>query len=325
MTNFWKKLPKDFTALAPMDGVTDFVFREIISELAKPDVLFTEFTPTDAAVSKGKEKALELLKYSEKQRPIVAQIWGIHPENFLKTAKLCKKLKFDGIDINMGCPDKNVIKIGSGSALIKNQKLAEEIIKATKEGAGELPVSVKTRIGFDKKITEEWITFLLKQDLAAISIHGRTSKAMSTGDADWDEIAKAVKIRDKISPDTLIIGNGDVVSYKDALEKCEKYGVDGIMVGRGVFSNPWVFEKLPEPATHSIKERLELLLKHTKLFDDTYHNGKDFNTLKRFFKIYVNSFPNATELRDKLMLCKNYNEVEKLTLPYLKDPFINRA
>ena len=322
MTNFWKNLSKPFTALAPMDGVTDFVFREIVSEIAKPDVLFTEFTPTDAIVSKGYDRVIGNLKYSEKQRPVVAQIWGIHPINFYKTAKLCRKLKFDGIDINMGCPDKDVVKIGSGAALINNHKLAEDIIKETKRGAGRLSVSIKTRTGFSTAVTKDWFTFLLKQDVDAISIHGRTAKEMSTGRADWDEIAKVVKLRDKISPKTLIIGNGDVLSYKEVLEKSEKYGVDGVMIGRGIFVNPWVFEKEVKPLPHSTKDHLNLLVKHTKLFCDTYHNEKDFNTMKKFFKIYVNSFPGAGIIKKQLMECKNYEDVEKIISPYLKNPTI---
>ncbi|MBU0535128.1 MAG: tRNA-dihydrouridine synthase [Patescibacteria group bacterium] len=319
MSNFWKKLSKPFTALAPMDGVTDFVFREIVCEIAKPDVLFTEFTPTDAIVSKGYNRVIGNLKYSEKQRLIVAQIWGIHPENFYKTAKLCKNLKFDGIDINMGCPDKNVVKIGSGAALINNKKLAEEIIKATKKGAGNIPVSVKTRIGFAEVVTENWISFLLKQDIDAISIHGRTAKEMSKGRADWDEIAKTVKLRDTLSPKTVIIGNGDVLSYKEVLEKSEKYGVDGVMIGRGIFSNPWIFEKTQNPLSHSTEEHLRLLTKHTKLFCDTYRNEKDFNTMKKFFKIYVRSFRGAGKIKKQLMECKNHEDVERVVLPYLSN------
>lgn len=319
MSNFWIKLSKPFTALAPMDGVTDFVFREVISEIAKPDVLFTEFTPTDAIVSKGYDRVIGNFKYSEKQRPIVAQIWGIHPENFYKTAKLCRKLKFDGIDINMGCPDKNIVKIGSGAALINNKKLTEEIIKETKRGAGNIPVSIKTRIGFSEVATKDWISFLLKQDIDAISIHGRTAKEMSKGSADWNEIAKAVKLRDKLSPKTIIIGNGDVLSYKEALEKSEKYGVDGVMIGRGILSNPWIFEKTQSPLPHSTEEHLKLLMKHTKLFCDTYHNEKDFNTMKKFFKIYVGSFRGARKIKKQLMECKNYDDVEKIVLPHLNN------
>jgi nifR3 family TIM-barrel protein len=319
MPNFWNNLSKPFTVLAPMDGVTDFVFREIISEIAKPDVLFTEFTPTDAIVSKGYDRTIGILKYSEKQRPIVAQIWGTHPENFYKTAKLCKKLKFDGIDINMGCPDKDVVKIGSGAALINNKELAEEIINETKRGAGNLPVSVKTRTGFSEAVTEDWISFLLKQKLAAISIHGRTAKEMSKGRADWVEIAKAVKLRDEISPKTLIIGNGDVISYKEALEKSEKYGVDGVMIGKGIFSNPWIFEKTQTPILHSIKEHLDLLTRHAKVFCETYHTEKDFNTMKKFFKIYVSSFRGAGKLKKQLMGCKSYEDVQEIVSPYLNN------
>ena len=309
MTNFWKTLPKPFLVLAPMEDVTDVVFREIVSQTAAPDVYFTEFTNTDGLFSKGGEKVIRSFRYTENQRPVVAQIWGTNPETFLKAGKLVHELKFDGIDINFGCPEKNVIKKSGGAGIIKDLKLAKQLINATRQGAENIPLSVKTRIGLDKVITDEWVSFLLEQNLNALIIHGRTAKEMSKVPAHWDEIAKAVKLRNKIAPETLIIGNGDVKNYFEATEKYKEFGVDGVMIGRGIFSNPWAFEKTK--IQHTTKERIDLLLKHTKLYNDTWKDTKNFDTIKRFFKVYVSGFRGADDLRQALMLCKNYEQVEK--------------
>lgn len=313
MGNFWNKLKlqtQPILVFAPMDGVTDYVFREIIAETAKPDVFFTEFTNTDALLSKGFEKNIQRLKYSEKQRYIVAQIWGMDPKNFYKVAKMVKNLGFDGIDINTGCPDRTVMKMGSGAMLIKNPHLTKEIINATKEGASGIPVSVKTRIGVDSLVTESWITFLLEQKLDAITIHGRTASELSNVPAHWEEIAKAVKLRDQMSLETVIIGNGDILCIRDAVKVSTKYGVDGVMIGKGVFQNPWVFERIPK--IHSIPESLHLLLKHTNLFCESYPDKYRFAQMKKYFKIYVRSFNGADHLKKLLMETTSFKEVEKL-------------
>lgn len=303
MNNFWIKIPKPFSVLAPMENVTDYVFREIMStEVPKPDVLFTEFTNVDALSSSGYEKTIHRFKFSSKQHPIVAQIWGTNPEHFTKAAQIAEKLGFDGIDINMGCPVRAVIKIGACSALINNRPLVKDIIKATRKGTKKLPVSVKTRIGFKDVQTEEWISFLLEQEIDALTIHGRTAKQMSDVPANWEEIAKAVKIKNEISPNTIVIGNGDAKSQSDIQEKHDKYGVDGVMVGRGIFSNPWIFEK--EEKEHGWEDYKKVLLKHLELYDQTMHYDK----LKKFFKMYVNSFEGAGDLRAKLMETKNVEE-----------------
>jgi tRNA-dihydrouridine synthase len=306
-TNFWQKLPRPFTVLAPMEDVTDFTFREIVAtELPKPDVLFTEFTNVEALNSVGFEKTIPRFKFSKEQRPIVAQIWGLKPENYFKTAKLIEKLGFDGIDINMGCPDRAVVKIGACSALINNQPLVKEIIEATRKGSKKLPISVKTRIGVKEVVTEDWIAFLLEQKLDAITIHGRTAKQLSDVPANWVEISKAVKIRNKISPNTIIIGNGDVKSYKEALKRVKESQVDGIMIGRGIFVNPWVFEK--KPKKHSQDEYKSVLKKHLDMYDHTIHYDK----VKKFYKMYVNNFNGANSLRAKLMQTKSIEEALKL-------------
>lgn len=307
MLNFWSKLPKPFVALAPMEDVTDFVFREIVSlYLPKPDVMFTEFTNVEALNSAGFEKTIYRFKFSKKERPIVAQIWGINPENYYKTAKLIVEMGFDGIDINMGCPDRAVVKIGAGSALINNRPLAKEIIIATKEGAKNLPVSVKTRLGLNNVVTEEWISFLLKQHPAAITIHGRTAKQMSDVPADWYEINKAVAIKNKISPCTLLIGNGGVKNYKHGLHLTKKYGLDGAMIATGMLSNPWAFEK--NDKKYNFEDIKEVLIKHLNLYIKTKETNKAYGVMKKFFKMYINNFDGARTLRAKLMETKNVEE-----------------
>ena len=305
--NFWQKLPKPFVALAPMEDVTDFVFREIVATtLPRPDVMFTEFTNVDALSSSGYEKTIHSFKFSKEQHPIVAQIWGTNPEHFTKVAQIAEKFGFDGIDINMGCPVRAVIKNGACSALINNRPLVREIIKATRNGTNKLPISVKTRIGFKDVETEDWISFLLEQKLDAITVHGRIAKQMSDVPANWEEIAKAVKIKNEISPNTVIIGNGDVKNYIDVLGKHKKYGVDGIMIGRGIFSNPLVFDKTNK--IHTLQENKQVLIKHLDLYKKTKESNKAYGVMKKFFKMYIHGFEGANTLRAKLMETKNVDE-----------------
>ncbi len=216
---------------------------------------------------------------------------------------------FDGVDINMGCPNRDVMKGGAGSGLIRTPELAVEIIEAVKKGAPNIPVSVKTRLGYDKVITEEWATVLLKQNPAVLTMHGRIATEMSKFPADWNEIAKVVKLRDKLSPQTLIVGNGDVKSYEQAVDYHQRYGVDGVMIGRGLFNNPWVFEKTP--SEHTKQDRLDILLKHVELHQSRWE-VKRFDQLKKFFKMYVKGFPGANNLRAQLMETKNSEEVIKV-------------
>ena len=310
MINFWLKLPKPFTVMAPMDDVTDSVFRQIILSAARPDVFFTEFANVDGLVHGANGIPLRKLSFTSNQHPVVAQIWGTDPTNFEKAAKMVVKLGFDGIDINMGCPVRDVVKMGAGSGLIGNYDLVKEIIKTTKKGAGKIPVSVKTRLGKNENIATDWITFLLEQKLAALTVHARVAKQMSAGIADWEEIGKIVKIKNKIAPDTIIIGNGDVKSYSNVLEKYKKYKVDGVMIGRGVFANPWVFCKVI--VGHDRKDYVDLLTRHINLFEKTWGNTKNFNVLKKFFKMYINGFDGASALRQKLMETENFDQVRKL-------------
>lgn len=316
----WKSLSRPFFVLAPMEDVTDTVFRRIIASCAPPDVFVTEFVNTDGMFSEGKDIVSQRLLYTKEECPLIAQVWGIHPESYFLASKRIVDLGFDGIDINMGCPQKHVVHSGACAALIKNHTLTKEIIDAVRRGMNEagrkIPFSIKTRIGYNMIATEEWIGFLLSHHLDALTIHGRTAKEMSKVPAHWDEIGKVVRLRDQISPETIIIGNGDVQSREDGLEKVKEFGVDGIMIGRAVFENTWVFEK--EQKEHTTDERLELLKRHVELFTSTWQGKKPFQVMKKYFKIYVRGFDGASEFREKLMACVGANEVLSLIQEFIK-------
>lgn len=315
--NIWKTITKPFFVLAPMDDVTDVVFRELVTTTAPPDVFFTEFTNVEAMCSKGRESQIRRLLYTEHQRPIVAQIWGLDPLHYEETAKLVQEMGFDGIDINMGCPERTVVKNGACAAFIKNPKLAREVIEATRKGAPNLPLSVKTRIGFSTIQTEEWISFLLEQKLDAIIVHGRTAKEMSKVPAHWDEIAKVVVLRNSIAPETIVIGNGDVKNYAEGLVRVQETHVDGIMIGRGIFTNMWAFEKSSSQHMPSIQERIALLVHHVELYEKQWGTSKRFEVLKKFFKIYISEFPGASELRVRFMETTSYAEVYTIAEEFL--------
>jgi tRNA-dihydrouridine synthase len=320
--NFWKDLKKPVFTLAPMEDVTDTVFREILLNVSDPEclhVLFSEFTSTDGLCHEvGGPKVKHRLQINESEQKllkktgvkIVAQIWGTQPEKFAEAANIiCDEGLFDGIDINMGCPVKKIVKQGGCSALIHKPDLAKEIILATKE-ASTIPVSIKTRIGLNKVITEEWIAHLLETRPAVITVHGRTQKQQSEGLADWNEVKKAVELRDTLNSETLIHGNGDVMSYEDGLKKAIDYSVDGIMIGRGIFQNTWFFNKVQTNKTP--EERLNLLWKHASLFTQTWKNDKNFAILKRFFKIYTSDFYGAAIIRASLMETNSLEDVKKV-------------
>lgn len=304
--------------LAPMEDVTDTAFRELILRKSAPGqlhMLFTEFTSTDGLCHPvGREKVSYRLKVSDSERTllrqkgvkIIAQIWGNKPEKFAEAVRhISESYTFDGIDINMGCPVKNVVAHGSCSALIDQEPLANEIIAASKE-ATALPLSVKTRLGLKKVDTERWMSFLLKQPLDAIILHGRIQKQMSEGLADWQEIAKAVQLRDQLAPGIKIIGNGDVDSLAEAHEKSGKYGVDGTMIGRGIFKNPWLFQ--PELKEITLEERLETLNLHLDLFEQCWSDTRHFPILRRFFKIYLSDFQGAADFRHQMMQLNTFEE-----------------
>lgn len=318
MKNFWKDLNKPFFILAPMDDVTDFVFREIVSDVGRPDVFFTEFTNVEALFSKGRETQIRRLLFSKKQKPIVAQLWGINPDNFYKASKLVRKLGFDGIDLNMGCPDRTVRRNGACSALIEDRDKAKKIIEATLKGAGGLPVSIKTRLGksdFDKS----WFEFLLGFEISALTIHLRTVKDLSKVPAKWELLKDIVGIKNKINKEILIIGNGDLENLKQGNTFAKKFGVDGFMIGRGIFKNPWLFND--EKNEKSKNEKLIVLVNHTRLFNKIWGDTKNFAIMKKFFKIYCNEFEGAGNLRAKLMEVNSLEEAETIISDYTRSRY----
>ncbi len=306
----WSSLKTPFFVLAPMEDVTDTVFRRVVARCASPDVFFTEFTNANGLLSRGAEEVSLRLRYTEEERPLVAQIWGREPEIFYEVAQKLVAMGFDAIDINFGCPERSVMKHKCGAAMINEPDRAVEIIKETIRGAGNLPVSVKTRIGVKEIVTESWVRVLLDTGIAALTVHGRTAAEMSKVPAHWDEIGKVVKLRDSMGVPVKIIGNGDITSYADGLAKAKESSVDGLMIGRGIFENPWVFDKNGYRPTR--KELLELLLFHLDLFEKEWGNRKPFMVLKKYFKIYVRDFEGASELRAELMGAKNGNEVRNI-------------
>lgn len=368
MPSFLDKLPRPFFVLAPMDDVTDTVFRQIIADCAPPNLFFTEFVNVDGLQSPGREKLLQKLiigpnegrgqvlhadgvqgdnekrtnridntesesrKASTQQSaasdsrvassasqqsgtvqksvPLVAQLWGKNPENYYKTVKELKKIGFAGVDLNFGCPDKAVIKNGCCIALADNRELAGEIIDAVKKAAGnDFPVSVKTRLG-NRYIDLSWHEFLLSKKLNMLTIHGRTAKEMSKVPVHWDEINEIRKLRDKLSPATLIVGNGDVLTRAQGEELASKYRLDGIMIGRGVFHDPFVFAKESPWASYTQQQKIDLYTKHVKLFAKTRPDAeRKIATLGKFCKIYINDFPGAKEFREELMQAKSTKEL----------------
>lgn len=312
MANFWRKIVHPIKALAPMEDVTDTVFRRIVAECGRPDVFFTEFTNTDGMCSEGREAVIHRLQFTEEERPIVAQIWGNNPEHYVRAARDLREMGFDGIDINMGCPVKKIVKNGACSALIENKPLAKELVLAAKEGAGDLPVSVKTRLGFRKIETEEWSEFLLGLEPAVLTIHGRTAKEMSDYPAKWDEIGKVVKVRDRLGSSTLILGNGDIESLDEIHEKTARYGVDGVMIGRGIFHNIFLFNPERVEGGFTPSDRVRLLEKHIALYRRTWGAGRNFEIMKKFVKVYVSGFPGAAHLRNRLMESVSYEAMDLL-------------
>lgn len=311
INNFWAELPKPFFILAPMEDVTDVVFRHVVKEAGAPDVFFTEFANSDSFCHpEGIESVRGRLAFTEDEQPMVAHIWGDKPEFFREMSIALADMGFKGIDLNMGCPVPNVAERGKGSGLILRPEVAAELIEAAK--AGGLPVSVKTRIGFNEMDEMEgWISHLLKQNIANLSVHMRTRKEMSKVEAHWELIPKIVKMRDEIAPETLITINGDILDRQMGLDLAEKYGVDGLMIGRGIFKNPYAFEK--EPQEHSPKELIDLLRLQLDLQDKYAEQvPRSIVGLHRFFKIYVKGFPGANDLRVSLMNTKSTAEVRAI-------------
>lgn len=299
-----------------MANVTDVAFRSMFAKYGKPDVMWTEFVSADGLCSPGKKMLLRDLEFSKKEKPIVAQLFTSHPEKMFEAAKLAQKLGFDGIDINMGCPDRSVEKQGAGAAHIKDPETAQKVIEAARAGAPELPISVKTRIGYNK-IDLSWIEFLLKLNLPALTVHLRTRKEMSDVPAQWNIMPEIVALRDKIAPETILLGNGDVNSMEDARKKVLESGCDGAMIGRGIFGNPWFFSGKIVADIPPV-ERLKVMLEHAKAFEKLLGDVKNFAIMKKHFKAYVSGWDGAKELRVKLMETNTLKEVTKIVKDYLK-------
>lgn len=316
---------KPFLVLAPMDDVTDTVFRRVVAECAPPDLFFTEFVNVDGLQSPGRSKLLKKLLFTASEQPLVVQLWGKVPENFFKTAReladgtfiaelkelakgrsfnqaLLDNIQFAGIDLNMGCPVKAVVQNGCCSALINNRDLAVEIIAATQQGAGgRLPVSVKTRVGF-REVDLTWTELLLGQKLSMLTVHGRTARQQSLVPANWDLIGQVRAQRDALSLDTLIVGNGDVESHMQAADLIHAHQLDGVMIGRGIFHNPFVFAKSSPWQYYGSGQRIALYRRHIELFEQTWLPGeRPVQTLNKFCKVYINGFDGAKELREQLM------------------------
>jgi tRNA-dihydrouridine synthase len=361
MNNFWEKLPANFLTVAPMADVTDAAFRRMIAKYSKhtksdgtkahADVMWTEFVAADGlvrATPEGKKKLMADLIYHEEERPIVAQLFTRNPDHMEYAAALCLELGFDGVDINMGCPAGAIIDQGCGAAMIKTPELAVEVIRAAKRGAksdeGGIPVSVKTRIGYHHDQLEEWIPVLLKENLAALSVHARTRKDMSKVPARWERVARVVELRNELAPATKIIGNGDVLSRTDGYAKITESGCDGAMVGRALFGNPWFFHpvtalplRFKTLPTHgvaledisasdvsdsklqyvSIPERLRVMVEHSYLFCELLPH-KNFSVMKKHYKAYVNGFPGAVPLRINLMEQETPEAVEAVVHAFLQ-------
>lgn len=306
-----------------MYDVTDAAFRQMFVRYGKPDVLFTEFVSADGLASAaGRDKLLRELYFEKNEEPIVAQIFGSNPETIKTAVKIIKELGFAGVDINMGCPDRAVEKQGAGSALIKNPKLAQEIILAAKEVAGDMPVSIKTRIGYSKIDTENWARIILETKPAAVTFHLRTRKEMSKAEAHWDE----AKILSKLGQEynIPIICNGDITSLEEGKKLAEKYEIAGLMIGRGAFGKPWLFGG-KEPG---LPIKLKIMLEQAQLFEKLYLSGptndrlfgghiKNFSVMRKHFKAYVSGFKGAMALRAKLMETQNSSEVEEIISNFL--------
>jgi len=299
-----------------MADVTDVAFRRIIAKYGKPDVTWTEFVSADGlsrAPEEGRKKLLKDLEYSESERPIVAQFFTSKPEYMFNAAKLAKELGFDGIDINMGCPDQGVNRQGAGACLIRTPEVAQALIRAAKDGGSGLPVSVKTRLGWNQDELETWLPALLKEKPAVITVHARTRKEMSKVPARWERVKRAVEIRNELGSEVLIFGNGDAKDIAHARELVAETGADGVMLGRAIFGNPWLFsERVP-----TLEEKLQVMVEHTKLFEELLGGIKNFNIMKKHYKAYVKDFDGANELRARLMETQSAGEVEKIVSEFL--------
>ena len=295
---FWAGLEKPILALSPMNTITDAACRRLMVRCGKPDVMLTEFVSVDGLCSTGRQRLLRDLRFDESERPILAQLFGNKPELFCKSARLIAELGFDGVDINMGCPVKAVCRSGAGAALMNTPELAREIIQAAIAGAGELPVSVKTRIGYQNIQTEEWTSHLLEAGPAAISFHLRTRKELSKAEAHWEEMPRIVALARGTG--VLIIGNGDIRSVAQAEQVAAETGCDGVMMGRATLGNPWLFNRARNAEDITIEERLNTMLDHCRTYEEVFGTDKKFLLMRKHLMAYASGFPGAKELRVSL-------------------------
>lgn len=295
-----------------MEAVTDVVFRQVVDKAASPDLYFTEFTNATGWAHAGDRAIGGRLIKTDSETKLVAQLWGAVPDDMAKLATYCRELGYIGVDINMGCPDSSAVKAGGGAGMIRTPELAADMIAAAKTSG--LPISVKTRLGYSS--TDEWrdwLTHLLRQDIENLTIHLRTKKEMSKVPAHFELIPEIIKLRDEIAPNTLLTINGDIETKEHGLKLvAENPGIDGVMIGRGIFHNPFAFEDAPKE--HSREELLGLLKLQLSLHDawNTTEHPRKYDPLKRFFKIYIRDFEGAAELRDKLMHTKSTDEVRAI-------------
>ena len=330
---FWAQLKKPIVVLAPMADVTDAPFREVIAKYGKPDVLWTEFVSCDGLFRGGYDRLIHDLKFDKSEHPIVAQLFTSDPKYMEKGARLALELGYDGVDINMGCPDRSIERQGCGCAMIKNPKNARAVIRAAMKGAQHkgkrIPVTVKTRLGYNIDQLEEWLPELLAENPAVVTIHARTRKEMSKVPAKWDRIKRAVEIRDELGSETLIFGNGDILTPEQAFEVAKETGADGVMIGRGIFGKPWLFadlEKRKEAFLNResfdvvelpLEKRLRIAIEHTRLFEK-YLSFKNFAIMKKHFKAYIADFPKASELRNRVFQATDGDEIEEVLDHFLK-------
>jgi len=382
VSTFWQTLPQPIVALAPMDGVSDAPFRQVQAKIGRPDIVFTEFTNVEG-LWRGDLRLLDAFLYDDAERPVVAQLFGTTPQDFYRAAVMVCELGFDGVDINMGCPSKCVAGKGGGAGLIRTPLLAQEIVRATRQGVEDwangqtlegiglaperiarihqmnqarrapiirrrLPVSVKTRLGYDSIIIEDWIKVLLEVEPVAISLHGRTLRQMYKGAANWEAIGRAAEIVRQTS--TLLLGNGDIHSAADARRRLRETGVHGVLVGRASMGNPWLFRELramraelatpasPRPSPTGLErewggevkqpdsaslqptgvggrltaqERLQTALHHARLFTALLPNHR-FVELRKHLSWYCRDFSDAAALRRQLVQANSLQELERM-------------
>jgi nifR3 family TIM-barrel protein len=325
MKNFWKDLPKPIFVLAPLANVTDAAFRRLIAKYSKPHgpaVMWTEFVSADGLVlanEEGRSKLMRDLVFTDAERPIVAQFFTSNPAHMEAAARLAQDLGFDGIDINMGCPDKSIEKQRAGAALMRDSSRAVEIVEAAKQGAPNLPVSVKTRLGYNTDQLETWLPAILASKPAALTLHARTRKDMSKVPARWERVARAVEIRNALGYDMPLLGNGDALNIADARRKAAESGADGVMLGRAIFGSPWLFD---ENAAPTLRQKLEIAIEHTELFETLLGDIKSFAIMKKHFKAYVEGFDGAKELRMELMETTSAAEVRAIITRFLQNTTI---